>query len=184
LKKVVPVIIGFSIESDMLSYVKTLNESCNRVDGIDFDSAVPHVTLWMGFVHEKDLHHVFEDYYCVFKNVSLDLKARCIDLFEGINGNVLSLSIINSFELETLQNRIHHYWEPYRIVQNEFQTFNKETVSYVNDFWKNSLSNYDPHITIGFCQEKTELNELNFSVNDPKIFLMGNNCTCQQVIRV
>lgn len=180
----IPIIVGFPIENETLDIVKQLNVDCTRSKGIDFEKVIPHVTLWMGFVSEEDLRFVFDDFYHVFKSVYLELTFDKQEIYSGVNGDVLSLGLICSRSLSTLQNRIHHFWEPYRNKCDDFENFSIETISYINNFESCSLDNYDPHITVGFKSTLSEVSMGNVKVENPKIFLMGNNCTCLEVIAV
>ncbi len=184
LKKLLPIIIGFPIDGELLPKLVSLNNTCDKEKGVDFDIHIPHITLWMGFIKEEDLNTVIKDFYHIFRSISIALTIEKGQIFSGVNGDVLSFDIAFQRELFTLQNRIFHFWEPYRVVTECYQGFNASTLAYVNDFSEHSLTNYEPHITVGFSSEIIQLNVKKFTVENPEIFLMGNNCTCLKVISV
>jgi hypothetical protein len=179
-----PIIIGFPIENELRKDVNFLNKSSIIKEGIDFEKVIPHITLWMGFVSVEDLEYVYNDFYKVFSSISLELSLRDQQIYEGVNGSVLSLGVLNCQDLSIIQNRIHHFWEPYRRSCKGYENFNDGTLLYVNDFKKHSLEGYDPHITVGFADEKGDFELINFKIDNPQIFLMGNNWTCLQGINV
>lgn len=176
--KVIPIIVAFPIKGESLEKVHELNEKCNLDKGIDFRFVIPHLTLWMGFVDEAKVSVLKDEFEKVFKNVSTSLVISSLDLFQGVEGTVLSVSISSNRYLELLQNRIHHFFEPFRHLPSSFTNMNEVTINYINGFSEKSLEFYDPHITIGFSDELFELTFDRFRVAEPKMFLAGNNCTC------
>ena len=134
------------------------------------------------FIEKKELQSLIFSLNKVFSNINIDVFVNKSDLFVGIEGNVLSLQVEKTRNIELLQNRVHHFFEPYRKISKPNQKFNASTIKYVNSFSKKSLENFDPHITIGFTDQNYTIAPFTLNLRNPKIFLMGNNCTCLEVI--
>lgn len=180
--KVLPIIVAFPIDGESLDVLYRLNQKCDLEKGIDFNTSQPHITLWMGFVSEIDALTLKKEFYNVFGNISMKVEVERLELFAGVEGEVLSASIKKSKMLYLLQNRVHHYFEPYRYKPSTYGEMNDTTVHYVNLFYTKSLEKYDPHITVGFSNKLLDLPIDSFVVSEPKIYLAGNNCTCLKVI--
>ena len=174
-----PIIVAFSMPVLINEKLVVLNDTCNKNKGIDFNSHIPHLTLWMGFV--EDVGQVKKSFYKVFKQIEIEIQIKDASIFTGINGDVLSLNISKNSTLEVLQNRIHHFLEPYRVV-GEDEQLDPETLMYMNNFASKSCLNYDPHITIGYRSELLSFSIEKFKVEEPTMFLAGNKCTCVDVI--
>ena len=175
-----PIIVAFSLPEIAKRELTRLNNNCDKNKGIDFNLHIPHVTLWMGFV--EDLKSIEKEFYRVFSSLELEIQIKEQTIFHGVNGDVLSLSLERNRTLEILQNRIHHFFEPFRVHGNQNENLSENTVTYMNDFPNKSCLNYDGHITVGYSSNLayTTLNKI--KVKEPKIFLAGNNCTCLKVI--
>jgi 2'-5' RNA ligase len=180
----IPLIVALEIEKSIKNaqIIFDLNKSCMTNKGIDFVIHRPHISLWMGFVEKNELESLQKSFYKVFNNIQLEVQITNAIVFIGIDGNVLSLNIDKTKRLAVLQNRIHHFFEPYRMQVENHKDFSLTTLSYVNQFKDKSLENFDPHITVGFSDKKINIEPFSLNLKNPKIFLMGNNCTCLEVI--
>lgn len=180
----IPLIVALEIEKSNKNaqLIFDLNKFCNLKKGIDFEIHSPHITLWMGFVDNDDLEILKKSFYKVFYNITIQTKIENAILFNGIEGNVLSLNVKKNMLLETLQNRIHHFFEPYRKQVKAYNAFSYATINYINHFNEKSLDHYNPHITVGFAEKNVDFKPMKIQLSNPKIFLMGNNCTCLEVI--
>ena len=179
---VIPIIVAYPIENESLIDIKAINSKCNLNQGIDFSKSIPHITLWMGFVKESELNNLSNEFGKEFKEVSIRSTVSGASLYAGISGSVLSLNVANDEGLALLQNKIHYFFEPFRVMNATYLLMNNVTVDYINSFFNKSLEQYEPHITIGFSEvlHPFKIREINFQ--EPKIFLAGNNCTCIEVI--
>ena len=180
--KVIPVIVAFSIEGETLKIVQCVNLKCNLNLGIDFKVAIPHVTLWMGFVQEKQLSILENEFNRAFKNVELTLNFVGIELFDGVSGKVLSATVSKERSLLLLQNKVYHFFEPHRVKPFTHDKVDELTLNYINSFGEKSLKRYEPHVTLGFSEVCLPMAMGDFIVSAPKIYLAGNNCTCLEVI--
>lgn len=180
--EITPIIIGFPLEVSLKKELVRFNQNCNPNSGIDFNVHIPHITLWMGFVQNDDLEILRKSFYKVFHNINFQTVIEDALLFNGIEGSVLSLSVLKNKSLDVLQNRIHHFFEPFRKQVKAYESFSIETLKYVNHFHEKSLDQFEPHITVGFFENNIDFKPMKIQLSNPKIFLMGNNCTCLEVI--
>lgn len=177
-----PVIVGFELPEDLLMKLKSINQ---LFDGkIDFEVVVPHISLWMGFIPSKQIGSLNLGLLKIFQNVEMTLSFGETRVYSGDFGKVISTDVILSRSLHLFENRIHHFFEPFRESPEDFGCLDQATVTYLNNFNRKSLDQYDPHITIAFG-DRVPVFELpkQFSVRDPRMFLAGNFCTCLSVIQ-
>lgn len=178
-----PILIGFPLCEEVFNWVVTENKSTD-LEKINFERQIPHVTLWMGFVRAKQIKSLNTGLQKVFQNISIESDANELQLFAGKFGSVLSLDIRLTRELNLLQNRIHHFFEPFRETGNLEGNLDQDTVEYINNFPKKSLANYEPHITIGFSRSLNERDiQTKMTLKNPVMFAMGNYCTCISCIQ-
>lgn len=174
-----PVIIALEPELEFQKKIIDLNKGCDRSGGqIDFSMHIPHITLWMGFLRINHIPSLRMGLEKVFYQSKVRLSVSDVSLFEGVAGNVVSIGIQKKRELELLQNRVHHFFEPFRERVLNYQGLDSASLSYVNDFAKKSLAAFDPHITVGFCDRIPGTLDGEFFTSDPLMFEMGNHCTC------
>lgn len=178
-----PIIIGFPLDEQVNRVIIRVNHALGSSE-IDFNSRIPHVTLWMGFVKTKQIDSLNLGLNKIFQNVSMEVGLKELELFKSQFGLVWSLELELTRSLYLLQNRVHHFFEPFREISDKFNGLSDVTVNYINDFSSKSLDNYSPHITIGMGQKEIDL-ELDKTIilKDPKMFEMGDFCTCVQLIQ-
>ncbi len=180
---VTPILIGFDLSSEPLERVLQLNQELDKTK-VNFGQSIPHVTLWMGFVKSKHLAPLSLGLTKIFHDITLQTMLGELTKFENDLGSVWSWEVKKNRELDLLQNRIHHFFEPFREKCAVYEGLNESSTAYVNDFAQKSLEHYDPHITIGFGDLKPmELSSLPITLSDPKMFFIGNYCTCREEIQ-
>lgn len=173
-----PILVGFLPKEELQNSLIELNKSMDH-SKINLSERIPHVTLWMGFVRTKQVNSLNLGLEKIFQSVSISARFGRIEEFKNQFGSVWSLGIELNRPLYLLQNRVHHFFEPFREVCDHYEGFNETTLEYVNKFPSKSLDNYDPHITIGFGDSCDDLNlGHDLILQDPKMFDMGNFCTC------
>lgn len=178
-----PILIGFPLDKHVNQEVVRVNQTLGSSQ-IDFNSVIPHVTLWMGFVKTKQIEALNLGLDKIFQNVSIEVQLEKMERYDSKFGLVWSIGINLSRELYLLQNRIHHFFEPFREKATEYNGLSRETIEYINDFSSKSLDHYSPHITIGFGGENVEFHTASkIILKDPKMFKVGNYCTCTKQIQ-
>lgn len=178
-----PILVGFSLPKDLNELIFEINASLDT-SKIDFNNRIPHVTLWMGFVKTKQLASLNLGLRKIFRNISIETDLGSLETFESQFGKVCSWELKNVRPLYLLQNRIHHFFEPFREKSEGYDDFTPETIDYINNFSTKSLDNYSPHITIGFGEEcHSQDFEGKVILNDPKMFSIANYCTCETEIQ-
>ena len=181
--KLTPILIGFEVSGEILEQVLQVNKKmdCSK---IDLSSRVPHVTLWMGFVKTKQIPSLKLGLEKIFQNISITAATGKLESYENEFGSVWSLNIEINRDLYLLQNRVHHFFEPFRELSGEIESLNETTLSYINGFATKSLVSFDPHITIGFGDMQNEINfPETIELSNPKMFELANYCTCKGEIQ-
>lgn len=178
-----PILIGFKLPKSILPAIIDLNQKLELIQ-INFRNCLPHVTLWMGFIPSKQIESLSLGLEKIFKNVEINIDLGTLGVFQSKFGSVLSLELILNRELYLLQNRVHHFFEPFREIAESCDGFDQATVDYVNGFSNKSLDNYTPHITIGFGAKVPEIYMPNtIKLIDPMMFRVGNYCTCESLVQ-
>lgn len=178
-----PIIIGFSLEKELKSQVQFFNRSLDR-SRINLETCIPHVTLWMGFVKNEQLPALNLGLEKIFRNVFIHTEVEQLTDFTNELGTSWSMSLQLNRSLYLLQNRIHHFFEPFREIGEKYEDCNSITIDYINNFVSKSLDNYSPHITIGFG-DSLAVNPtfLPVFLKNPDMFEAGNYCTCVRRIQ-
>ena len=136
-----PVLVGFALPEELLLEVIRLNGDLDR-SRIDFEQQIPHVTLWMGFVKERQVTPLNLGLHKVFHEVSVQTQVKDLNKFENQFGSVWSIDIQMNRSFHLLQNRVHHFFEPFREHAIDMHGFDQTTVDYINRFESKSLDNY------------------------------------------
>ncbi|MCB9196952.1 MAG: 2'-5' RNA ligase family protein [Flavobacteriales bacterium] len=173
-----PIIIAFGFDCRSEEELKILNRSTQVEKGIDFNEVIPHLTLWMGFIRSSQIESLELSLRKVFYNPLSILKSDGLEIFKGVDGSVLSLNVERTRELELLQNRIHHFFEPFRENVKYYEGMSMNTLEYINNFQDKSLERYDPHVTIGFADSVNGDFSNSLNMQSLSMFEAGNYCTC------
>ncbi|MEE6249498.1 MAG: hypothetical protein VX583_03805 [Bdellovibrionota bacterium] len=155
---------------------------------------LPHLTLFQNFIIEDDI----EPLICDLNRLSISNKLSEISSKEFSssaykdNSSVVMLNFFKSDELTHLQKKVHKIFEKYSQtpeLNSALMAFNQqpitEAVDWIQNFHKKaSLSNFSPHITLGFSQiEQEAIQQWNLQIESPWQFSnialsqMGNYCS-------
>lgn len=181
MREVTPVLVGFEISGKLRTEVLALNKDLLSKE-INFKCHIPHLTLWMGFIYKNQLNSLNLGLRKIFSDIEIEVELNRTEIFPGILGNVLSVSIKENRQLKLLQNRIHHFFEPFRVVVEEFDGLGSPTVNYINKFPIKSLSAYEPHLTIGRSDLRKDLRIKHSKLEVLKMMELGNGAVAISVI--
>ena len=171
---------------------KCVSMSCKLFEGtkngivvLDSKTCLPHISLAMGCVDEKDLGVVSEKIRDVSSRfLPLDLK------LEGINvhSDITDLAVEKIEGIQKLHEEIMNVVEPYlkegsleALYQNPLPS--EKTINWVMNYKNNSsFENFHPHITIGYGELKDVDFPINFTADEIAICHLGRYCTCRNVL--
>ena len=147
-------------------------------------NCLPHISLAMGAIEERDLESVGKILKKLGKLLPLELGIYGI---ETVGGSPC-FSIKSSQEIqelhETIMNGLKKYFT-YKVERDMF--FNPSEVSissinYVKDYpIKYSFKNFYPHITLG--EEKLEKDvSIKFTASRLAVCQLGSSCTCRKIL--
>ncbi|CAG5085520.1 hypothetical protein [Parvicella tangerina] len=173
-----PVLIGFDLPENLEQLLSKLNGDLDR-SKIDFTRSIPHITLWMGFIKRTQVGALNLGLKKIFSSSSVKTELGALETYNSEFGNVLSWEVQTTRALYLFQNRIHLFFEPFREICSDYKPLDKQTTNYINTFASKSLDNYSPHITLGFGEliDQPEFDR-RLTLRDPKMFTIGNYCTC------
>jgi len=160
------------------SEIKLNNENC-----------LPHITLAMGVIDEKDLEKVEE----VLNGVSFDfnvlnLSFNKVESEETPSGKIVSgIPIKKSKQLQELHEEIMEKLESYLTYDvDKSMLYNpdeveEETLSWIKDYKQTSFKKFKPHITLGIGKVNS-IQPMAFRASTLALFQLGNYCTCRKLL--
>ncbi|MCP4256405.1 MAG: hypothetical protein GY774_02635 [Planctomycetes bacterium] len=158
---------------------------------LDKENCLPHISLAMGCIEEKDIGKIDEILKTITKETTLgQLNSTGIHIGTNTAGEKVSLLEIEKTEaLQSLHEEVMHELVPYfsydvraEMLLSLSET-NESTLDWIKNYpEKSSFENFFPHITIGYG----EIINFSFPIkfNVPKLALchLGNHCTCRKVL--
>ena len=159
-------------------------EEGNDLVKLDKENCLPHITLCMGAIDEKDLPEIIEILNQI-KNQFSKLKLKII----AINGEHAAFDIEKSEELQKLHETIMKKVQPYLIANPTIEMcYSPPPVAERTLFWlkdyreRTSYENYYPHITL--AKDSIEGKQINLEFTACRLALchLGNYCTCRKIL--
>lgn len=158
---------------------------------LDKESCLPHISLAMGCIDEKDIDEVDEILKIIAQQSPLgQLSVRGI--YTGTNraGEKVSVFQIEKTEaLQTLHEEVMQRLERYFSydVKAEMVLSSSETSESTLDWIKNypeksSFEKFFPHITIGYGEINNFSFPIKFAVSKLALCHLGNHCTCRKIL--
>ena len=154
---------------------------------LDKESCLPHITLAMGGIMERDIEKVkvmlssltSEFIPMELECVSRPEKNHWIELVRNEKLYLIHRVILGSAAI-FFDNNI--YKEMFFTSPGE--EIRESTINYVKDFTDvSSRENYQPHITVQSGSNKLEgVESFNFKADKLAIFQLGNHCTCRRLL--
>ena len=159
---------------------------------LDKEKCLPHISLCMGVIEDKDI----EDVEKVLKGISKEfspfhLTAEKLKADKIPTGDIVSgIKVANHEELqklhETVMNKLWKYLS-YDVDTSMF--YNPEEVEEVTTYWVKKYADkhenpflFHPHITVGFGHTDKFEFPMEFKVSTLALCQLGNYCTCRKVL--
>jgi len=155
------------------------------------ENCLPHISLAMGCIEEKDIPDIEKILQTVAKQYSFG-QLRIIDIHSGTSsagGTVSTFEIekTNKLQLlhETVMEKLASYFS-YDV--NADMLFSPPEVKESSLLWiknypeKASFESFFPHITIGFGEINYIELPITFSARKLALCHLGNHCTCRRIL--
>ncbi len=155
------------------------------------ENCLPHISLAMGCINEKDVEPIGRLLELVAKESPLgELTVIGIRTSTNARGEKVSVfEVEKTRDLQSLHEKIMKKMTPYFScdVTSEM-IYGDEEVAETTLLWiknyarKASFTSFFPHITIGFCEIESEAFPITFAPSKLALCHLGNHCTCREVL--
>ena len=167
-----------------------LKESANKIV-LDKENCLPHISLAMGCIDEKDISEIEKILQAIAKQYHL-LRLKAITIHVGTNSvgeKVSVFQIENNEVLQLLHEEVMQKLTPYFKYDVTVDMLlsppkvEPSTLLWIRNYCqKASFENFFPHITIGYGQITTLLSPIKFFASKLALCHLGSNCTCRKVL--
>ncbi len=158
---------------------------------LNYENCLPHISLAMGCIDEKDIPDIEKILQDIAKKYSfkelrvVDIRSETIPAGKKVSG----FKIEKTKELQLLHEEVMQRLAPYLTYDvTTGMLFSPPEVEQATLSWiknypeKSSFENFSPHITIGFGEtDKVEL-PIRFAASKLALCHLGNYCTCRKIL--
>lgn len=153
---------------------------------LDKERCLPHITLAMGCIKEKDLTRVRG----VLANIAASYPPVRMETVPSKEGNAW-IRIEKTRDVELLHEIVMIRLSPFfshgvtqdMIYTEEGEGISDPTLEYIRKFpVSSSFENYIPHITVGYGKMDIEVKSLKFVSGRLALCHLGELCTCRKVL--
>jgi len=166
-----------------------LVENCGSEIVLNKEDCLPHISLAMGCVDEKDIAYIEKILQSIAKeNLLGDLTVFGIQT-TGVGSKAVSVfEIEKTRELQLLHETVTERLVPYfsyditadMIADVEVE---QRTLQWISSFReKSSYENFSPHITIGYGKIENPAFSMDFTALKLALCHLGNHCTCREIL--
>ena len=158
---------------------------------LDKENCLPHISLAMGCIYERNIDEIDKILKTAAKESSLgQLSTVCIHTESNRAGEKVSVLEIEKTEaLQSLHEEVMKRLEPYFSydVEADMILSSSETGESTLDWIKNypeksSFENFSPHITIGYGEINNFSFPIKLTVSKLALCHLGNHCTCRKIL--
>ena len=168
-----------------------LVEKSSREIVLDKENCLPHISLAMGCIVERDIASIEQVLESVAKESPLgNLKVIGIRTSTNSRGEQVSVfEIERARELQSLHEEVMKKVVPYfsyDVISD--MIYGDEEVAQSSLLWienypeKASFANFLPHITIGYGEVAGQSFPIEFAVSKLALCHLGNHCTCRKIL--
>ncbi len=170
---------------------KELQKQCAEKIILDKESCLPHISLAMGCIDERDIADIEKVLQATAKQNSLGrLSAIGIHSSENSAGEQVSVIQIERTEaLQSLHEEVLRRLEPYFNYDVTVDMVlsppmaGESTLAWIKDYpEKSSFEKFSPHITIGYGEINDYSFPIEFAVSKLALCHLGNHCTCRKIL--
>jgi 2'-5' RNA ligase len=158
---------------------------------LDKESCLPHISLAMGCIDERDIADIEKILQTIAKQSSLgQLSAIGIHTSENSAGEQVSVLQIEKTEaLQSLHEEVMRRLEPYFHYDVRVDMVlsppmaSESTLAWIKNYpEKSSFEKFFPHITIGYGEINDYSFPTEFTVSKLALCHLGNHCTCRKIL--
>ena len=155
------------------------------------ENCLPHISLAMGCVDEKDIAVIEKILQSIAEQCPLgDLAVSGIRTTVNARGEKVSVfEVEKTGELRSLHEMIMEKLAPYFSTEaTEDMIYGDEDVAESTLLWiknypeKSSFANFSPHITIGYGEIENQPSPGKPAVSRLALCHLGNHCTCRKIL--
>jgi len=155
------------------------------------ETCLPHISLAMGCIDEKDIASVERILQLSAKECSLsDLKICGVRSSENSTGEKVSVfEVEKTEELQLLHKTVMEQLAPYLSCDvTADMIYGDEEVAETTLLWiknyreKSSFDKFFPHITIGYGELSAFSFPIKFTASRLTLCHLGNHCTCRKIL--
>ena len=154
------------------------------------ENCLPHISLAMGCVDEKDIADVEKVLKRIAEQYPLgDLSVIGIGITVDLVGERVSVfEVGKTEELQSLHEEVMEKLAPYLSAEATADMIagaeaDESTLLWIKNYpEKSSFSNFSPHITIGYGEMNNFSFPIKFGVSRLALCHLGNHCTCREII--
>ena len=170
---------------------KELLKQCPDKIVLDKENCLPHISLAMGCIDERDIADIEKILQTIAKQSSLG-QLNIIGIHTGTNsaGEKVSVFQIEKTEaLQSLHEEVMQKLAPYFSydVTVDMLLFppraGESTLAWIKNYpEKSSFEKFFPHITIGYGEINDYSFPIKFAVSKLALCHLGNHCTCRKIL--
>jgi len=155
------------------------------------ENCLPHISLAMGCIEERDISTIEKILERIAKETSLeDLRVVGIRATGNSRGEKVSVfEVEKTKELQSLHEKVMDKLAPYFSSDvTEDMIYGDQEVAETTLLWiknyreKVSFENFFPHITIGYGQIENHSLPISFTASQLALCHLGNHCTCRKIL--
>lgn len=163
---------------------RRLNASGNKDIILDREKCLPHITLAMGCVKEKDIDKVetiVKDIASSFAPVKLNVLPSASGLASMHIEKTRDIELLHEIVMIRLAPLFSYKVAPDMIYSEGREDINDLTFDYISKFAKrSSFENYSPHITLGTGNLEEDIPGMEFVSGELALCHLGDFCTCRK----
>jgi 2'-5' RNA ligase len=169
---------------------RKLPEKSDKKIVLNKKDCLPHISLAMGCVDEKDIADIEEVLQTTAKKCSLgELRVIRVRTPANLTGEkVSSLEIERTDQLQSLHEEVMEKLSPYLNydVSGDMvygTEVGESTLLWIKNYHeKSSFANFLPHITIGYGEIEDQPLPIRFAASKLALCHLGNHCTCRKIL--
>ncbi len=154
------------------------------------ENCLPHISLAMGCIEERDISTIEKILERIAKETSLE-NLRVVGILASGNSRGEKVSVFEvekTKELRSLHEKVMDKLAPYFSSDvTEDMIYGDQEVAETTLLWiknyreKSSFENFFPHITIGYGQIENQAFPISFAAQQLALCHLGNHCTCRKI---
>ena len=170
---------------------KELLKQCADKIVLDKENCLPHVSLAMGCIDERDIADIEKILQAIAKQSSLG-QLSAIGIHTGTNSTGEQVSVLQIERTEALQSlheevmrRLAPYFN-YDVTADMVLSpprAGESTLAWIKSYpEKSSIEKFFPHITIGYGEINNFSFPIKFTASKLALCHLGNHCTCRRIL--